>query len=33
VVILGAYDFTGPPPWLSLEWWRQPLELPRDPVR
>lgn len=31
VVILGAYDFTAPPPWQSLEWWKTPVVLPDDP--
>lgn len=32
VVILGAYDLTGPPPWQSLAWWATPIVLPDDPV-
>jgi hypothetical protein len=31
VLILGAYDFKQPPPWLVLSWWEKPLELPADP--
>lgn len=26
--IVGAYDFDAPPPWRSLEWLAQPVELP-----
>jgi len=31
VVILGAYDFAQPAPWLTLEWWRVPVLLPDVP--
>jgi len=33
VVILGVYDFGQPAPWLTLDWWRAPIELPADPTR
>ena len=28
VVVLGAYDFSKPAPWLSLDWWKTKVELP-----
>jgi hypothetical protein len=28
VLILGAYDFKRPPPWLQLIWWQTPIDLP-----
>jgi hypothetical protein len=31
VVILGTFDFARPSPWLSLDWWRQPVALPLVP--
>jgi hypothetical protein len=31
VLILGAYDFDAPPPWRSLEWLAQTLQLPPLP--
>src|SRR5207249_2531129 len=32
VLILGAFDFKHSAPWLSLDWWAKPLELPADPL-
>lgn len=28
VLIVGAYDFKHPPPWLNLDWWSKTIELP-----
>lgn len=33
VVVIGAYQFGLPPPWLTTDWWRTPIELPADPIR
>ncbi len=33
VVVLGTFDYRRPAPWLALEWWRAPIELPVDPKR
>lgn len=33
VIVLGRYEFGRPAPWLSLEWWRTPIQLPDDPAR
>jgi hypothetical protein len=32
VLILGTYDFAQPAPWLTLEWWQTPIELPTNPA-
>jgi hypothetical protein len=32
VLIMGAYDFDAPPPWRSLEWLAQTLQLPPFPA-
>ena len=31
VLIVGAFEFGAPPPWRSLTWLRQPIELPESP--
>jgi hypothetical protein len=32
IVIFGAYDFDAPPPWRSLHWLSQPVQLPLAPL-
>ena len=32
VLSLGAYDFNAPPPWRSLQWLKQGVELPVSPI-
>lgn len=33
VVVVGEYEFSQPPPWLTLTWWQSPVALPADPRR
>ena len=33
VAVLGTFDYRRPAPWLALDWWRAPIELPIDPTR
>lgn len=31
VLILGRYDFEAPPPWRSLDWLAEGVDLPEEP--
>jgi lipoprotein-anchoring transpeptidase ErfK/SrfK len=33
VVIVGAYDFEKPPPWIRPEWWQTQIGLPANPEK
>jgi len=32
VLIVGTYDFVHPAPWLTLDWWQTPIDLPAGPL-
>jgi lipoprotein-anchoring transpeptidase ErfK/SrfK len=31
VIVVGAYDFAKPPPWIRLDWWQTQVGLPANP--